>query len=71
MFQSTLPASLECHRRVPVKQVAAALGYSYRHTWRLIKTGKLPRPDSIGGERNQSYTLQKFIEITSGSKEVA
>lgn len=57
-------------RRVNMKEMAAALGYSVIHTRRLIKLGKIPAPDSIGG-RKYGWPMEVLVALTSPKKEAA
>ena len=72
MPDSTLPASLEHHRIINVKQMADALGFSVRHLRRLYSGGKIPKPIAINGHK-LGWPAATLVALTSpaGIKEAA
>ena len=49
--QTALPAFLDRHRILSVKQTAELLGFSVAHLRRMYRTGRVPKPQQIGGRK--------------------
>ena len=49
--QTNLPAFLDRHRILNTKQTAELLGFSVPHFRRLYRTGRVPKPQPIGGRK--------------------
>jgi len=63
----TAPPPVESGALLSVTQVAALLGCSPRHVWRLADSGSFPRPISLGSKlkRWPRSTVERWIAESS------